>query len=66
MHLKKKKYIWNVIQHNLNLKSKNLEGNVNDINKIFNSTTTRLIGKEPVKSPDIYDTIILLPENNTT
>ena len=30
-----------------------LEGNVNDINKFFNSTATPATGKEPVKTSDV-------------
>ena len=49
-----------------NPKSTTLEGNVNDINKFFNSTGSRITGKGPLKTSDIYRTITSLLENSTT
>ena len=43
-----------------------LEGNVNDINKNFNSTVARVTGEKLVKTSDIYRTLTSLPENNIT
>ena len=66
LNSKNTKDIWKVIHDILNAKRKTLEGNVNDINKFFNCTAAHVAGKEPVKTSDIYHTITLLPENNTT
>ena len=66
MNSRNAKDIWKVIHRILNPKSTTLEGNVNDINKLFNSTATRVTGKEPVRTSDIYHSITSLPENSTT
>ena len=50
----------------LNRKSTTLEGNVNHINKFYNSTATRATGNEPVKASDICRNITSFPENSTT
>ena len=49
----------------LSPKSVILEGNVNDINKFFNSTAACKTGKEPVKTSNISGTITSLPVHNT-
>ena len=59
------KDIWKVIHRILNLKSTTLKGNVNNINKFFNSTAARVTDKETVKTSDIYRAISSVPEYNT-
>ena len=53
LHSKNMKDIWKVIHHILNPKSTTLEGNVNDINKFFNSPVACVAGKEQIKMSDI-------------
>ena len=45
LNSKNTKIIWKVIHHILNPKSTTLERNVNDINKLFNSTAERVTDK---------------------
>ena len=65
MNSKNTKNIWKVIHHILNPKTTTLEGNVNDVNNFFNSTTACVTGKELVKMSDIYCTVTSSSENNT-
>ena len=66
LNSKNTKDIWKVIHRILNPKSTTVEGNKNDINKVFNSTATSLTDKKTVKTSDIYCTISSLSENSTT
>ena len=66
MNSKNAKGLWKSIHRIPNPKSTALEGNVNDINKFFNSTGSRITGKGPLKTSDIYRTITSLLENSTT
>ena len=53
LNSKNTKDIWKIIHRILNPKSTTLKGNLNYINGFFNSTTTRVTTKEPVKTCDI-------------
>ena len=66
MNSKKTKDTWKVIHSILNQENTTFDGNVNHINKCFNSTTARVTGKDPVETSDIYCTITMLPEKSTT
>ena len=66
MTSKNTKDVWKVIHRILNPKNTTLEGNVNDINKFFNTTAAHVTGKQPVKTCDICRTITTVPENSTT
>ena len=66
MNSKNTKDIWKVIHSILNQENTTFDGNVNHINKCFNSTTARVTGKDPVETSDIYCTITMPPEKGTT
>ena len=57
---KSTKDIWNVIHRIFNPKSAILEGNINDINKLFISASARATGKNR-QERDVYRTITSLP-----